>query len=155
MPQPLSTQTHTSCSTAVAHRTHYFLLYQLYICHHNRRLFLATRNKYKRVIEVANTLFAERMRRHIVFNNCDRWEYWRLSNNVLNKRELSISPHFNQVECFARTFYKNSTHDLSGVYLPNFSIRIEIHLNVMYITLIWIPQKPCEHGGIPITVFMK
>lgn len=137
------------CSAAIAHRNHYFWLYQHNNSHHNIRLFIAACNKYKRVLEGAKSLFTQRIKYCIASKNFDFHDYWWICNIVLNKYKFSIPPFFNQfevlifsadeAECFTRKFFSNSTLNSSGVSLI-------FNLD---------PQKACGPDGILVIVIKK
>ena len=80
----------------------------------------------------------------ITSQKLDSWDFWQITNSVLNKGKDAVPPLFNGLEVlssasdkaklFAKNFSKNSNFDDSGISLPVFPSRTYLKLHNISMT---------------------
>ena len=133
-----------ACAAAIAHRNHFFHQYHRNRSAENSKLFRASRNHCKRVLEDAKSYFAETTRDSITSQHIGSRDFWRISNSILNRGKSAIPPLFNGPEVltsskdkanlFANKFSANSTLDDSFHSLPDFPSRSDQGISSLRIT---------------------
>ena len=159
-----------SCAAAIAHRNHFFHLYQRDKSAGSRALFRQASNRCKRVIESAKNRYVEKKKESIVSQKVGSRDFWHIANSVLNRGKSAIPPLFNgpevltsaseKAKLFAELFSKNSNLDDSGHELPSFNRRTDITLSNMVITPKMVKKaisnldssKASGPDGIPVVV---
>ena len=131
-----------ACSAVVAHRNHFFLLYQKDKSSASKVKFRQASNRCKRFLEVSKLAYANKTKEPITSQKLGSRDFWRIANSVLNKSKFAIHPLFNSPEVlssafdkaklFAENFTKNSNLDDSGISLPDFRSRtnLKLHNNI-------------------------
>ena len=87
-----------SCTTAIAHRNHFFRLYQKDKSSDSKEKFRQASNRCKRVLEAARLAYANKTKETITFQKIGSWDFWQIANSVLNKGKPGIPPLFNGQE---------------------------------------------------------
>lgn len=133
-----------ACAAAIAHRNHYFNLYQRNKSDAYKTLFRQASNRCKRVIEQAKLLYTERTRDQISSQKLGTRDFWRIANSVLKRDKSSIPPLFNgpevltlasdKAKLFGEQFAKNSTLNDKDCPLPNFPKRTNISFSEVSVT---------------------
>ena len=162
-----------ACAAAIAHRNHFFHLYQQHPSPGNRKLFVTARNQCKYIIRDAKAAYQERIRTRISAQRVGSREFWRIMKSVRSNGKLSIAPLFNGPEVltssvdksslFAKLFSSNSTLDDSGHELPEFTPRTDVTIESCPITASQVASvisqldssKATGPDGIPVIVFQK
>ena len=113
-----------SCDAAIAHRNHFFYLYQRDKSAGSRALFRQASNRCKRVVESATNCYVEKKKESIVSKKVGSCDFWRIAKSILNRGKSAIPPLFNgpevltsaseKAKLFAELFSKNSNLDDSG-----------------------------------------
>lgn len=75
-----------ACSATIAHKNHFFWLYEHDSLDHNRHLFVSIYNKYKHVFNEAKSLFSDRIRHHIPSPKFTFRDYWQLCNEWVEQK---------------------------------------------------------------------
>ena len=127
-----------ACTTAIAHRNHYFHLFHRANTDENKRLFSAAKNNCKRVNQDAKSGY-DKVHDRLTSQKIGSRDFWRIYNSFPNKGKSSISPLFHgpevltsskdKAELFVKLFSTNSTLDDSGHPLPDFPHRTSIHFH--------------------------
>ena len=122
-----------ACAATIAHRNHFFRLYQCDGSIASRVLYRQASNHCKRVIESAKACYTEKTKESIVSQKVGSRDFWRITNSVLNRGKSVIPPLFNgpevltsasdKAKLFAELFSKISNLDDSGQELPDFAPR--------------------------------
>ena len=96
-------------------------------------------NRYKRVLEAAELLYATKTKESIISQKLRSREFWWIPNSVLNKGQSAIPPLFrvrmwssasNKPKLFAKNVSKNSNLDDLGISLPVFPSRTDQKLHI-------------------------
>ena len=114
-----------ACAAAIAHRNHFFRLYQRDKSSASKVKLRQAGNRCKRVLEAAKLAYANKIKESITSQKLGSQDFWRIANSALNKGKSAIPPLFNGVEVlssaadkaklFAENFSKNSNLDDSGI----------------------------------------
>ena len=162
-----------ACSAALAHRNHFFHIYQREKSMESKQDFKAARNKCKRVIETAKSEYIQRTHDRLGSQKLGSRDFWRIYNNVLNKGKSSVPPLFHgpevlttskdKADLFARQFSTNSTLDDTGHPLPEFDARTPNSLTSLRVTVRMVaeviakldPSKATGPDGIPVVVLQR
>ena len=162
-----------ACATAIAHRNHYFHLYQCSKTDEDKHQFTIARNRCKRVIREAKSTYENKVHERLVSQKKGSRDFWRIYNSFSNCGKSSIPPLFNgpevltssrdKAELFAKMFSENSTLDDSGRELPEFPLRTDSKLSsldfsakkVASIIASLDPSKATGPDGIPVIVLQK
>ena len=101
-------------------------------------------NHCKKVLEAVKLAYAIKIKESITSQKLGSWDFWRMTNSVLNKGKSAMPPLFNRPEVlssasdkaklFAKKFSKNSDLDDSGISLPVFPSRTNLKLYNISIT---------------------
>ena len=140
-----SSLTHLHLHAAVmAHRNHFFCLYQQNKSSESKVKFRQASNCHKRVLEVAKLAYATKAKESITSQKLSSRYFWRIPSSVLSKDKSSIPPLFNGPEAlssasdkkklFAECFSKNSDLDDPGISLPILLSRTNLKLHIFFIT---------------------
>ena len=87
-----------ACAAAIAHRNHFFRLYQKDKPSASKVNFRQASNRCKRVLEAAKLAYANLTKESITSQNLGPRNFWRIANIVLNKGKPAIPPLFNGPE---------------------------------------------------------
>ena len=133
-----------ACEAAIAHRNHFFRLYQRDRSVDSKALFRQASNRCKRVLESAKLRYCEKTKESITSQKLGSRDFWRIANSVLNRNKSVIPPLFNgpetltsasdKAKLFGDLFSKNSNLDDSGTELPVFPSRTDLLLETIVIT---------------------
>ena len=125
-------------AAAIAHRNHFFRLYQNDKSSASKAKFRQVSNRCKRVLEAAKLAYANKTKESITSQKLGSRNFWRIANNDLNKGKSAIPSLFNGLEAlssasdkaklFAENVSKNSNLDDSGISLPVFPSRTNLKL---------------------------
>ena len=128
-----------ACAAAIAHRNHFFRLYQRDKSSASKAKFRQVSNRCKRVLEAAKLAYANKTKESITSQKLGSRNFWRIANNDLNKGKSAIPSLFNGLEAlssasdkaklFAENVSKNSNLDDSGISLPVFRSRTNLKLH--------------------------
>ena len=128
----------------MAHRNHFFRLYQREKSSDSKAKFRQASNHCKRVLEAAKLAYANKTKESITSQKLGSRDFWRIANSVLNKGKSAIPPLFNEPEVlssasdkaksFAENFSLNSNLDHSGISLPVFPSRTNLKLHNISVT---------------------
>ena len=162
-----------ACASAIAHRNHYFHIYQKEKTDEAKSSFRTASNNCRRVIERAKSQYAENTQKSIATQRIGTRDFWRISNSILNRGKSSIPPLFNGPEVltsssdkanlFADLFSKNSTLDDSGHVPPDFADKTSNSLESVLITPKLVSDviskldasKASGPDGIPVIVLKR
>lgn len=132
------------CASAIAHRNHYFHLYQRNKSVENRRLFTSARNQCKRVLNEAKSQYMNLTQSRISSQKLGSRDFWKIYNSVFSKGRSNIPPLFHgyevlssskdKAELFARQFSNNCSLDSTGHNLSDFPSRTDVPLHTLRIT---------------------
>ena len=91
----------------IAHRNHFFHLYQKDKSSASKVKSSQASNRCKRVLEAAKLAYANKTKESITsrLGSCD---FWRIANSVLNKGKSAIPPLFNGVEVLSSPSIKQN-----------------------------------------------
>ena len=127
------------CAAAVAHRNHFFCLYQKDKSSASKVKFRKASNHCKRVLKAAKLAYANKTEASITSQKLGSCDFWRIANSLLNKGKSAKPPLFNgpevlpsasdQAKLFAENFSQNSNLDNLGIYLPDFPPRTNFKLH--------------------------
>ena len=128
-----------ACAAAIAHRNHFFRLYQQNKSSESKVKFRQASNCCKRVLEAAKLAYATKAKDSITSKKLGSRDFWRITNSVLDQGNSAIPPLFNgpevlpsasdKAKLFAKNFSKNSNLDDSGISLPVFPSRTDRKLH--------------------------
>ena len=128
-----------ACATAIAHRNHFFHLYQKDKSSASKVNFRQVSNCCKRVLEAAKLAYANKTKESNTSQKLGFYDFWRIANSALNKGKSAIPPLFNgpevlssasdKVKLFAENFSKNSNLYESGISLHVFPSRTNLKLH--------------------------
>ena len=114
---------------------HFFRLYQQNKSSEFTVNFRQVSNHYKRVLEAAQLVYANKTKESITSQKFGSQDFWRVGNSVFNKGKSAITPLFNGPEVLsfasdkakflAENFSKNSNLDNSDNSLPVFHSRTD------------------------------
>ena len=122
-------------AAAVAHRNHFFRLYQKDKYSASKVKFRQASNRCKRVLEATRVAYANKTKEAITSQTLDSRDFWRFANSVFNKGKSAIPPLFNgpstsdKAKLFAENFSENSNLDDSAISLPDFLSRTNLKLH--------------------------
>ena len=134
------------CAAAIAHRNHFFHLY------HKDRFnetaeanFKAARSHCQRILRNATDTYAQSIQEKIGNQRVGSREFWRITNNVLNRGKATIptiingpeviSSSIDKANLFASNFASNSTLEERGHPLPEFPSRTDSLLGNITVTV--------------------
>ena len=127
-----------ACAAVIAHRNHFFRLYQKDKSAYKVK-FRQASNHCKRVLEAAKLAYANKTKESITSQKLGSCDFWQIANSVLNKGKSAVPPLFNSLEVlsspfdkaklFTENFSKNSNLDDPGISLPDFSSRTNLKLH--------------------------
>ena len=127
-----------TCTTAMVHRNDFFCLYQQNKSSESNEKFRQASNCCKRVLQVAKLAYANKTKESFTSQKLGSWNFWRISNNVLNKRKSAIAPPFNvpevlssvhdKMKLLAENFSKDFIFDKSGIFSPVSTFRTNLKL---------------------------
>ena len=162
-----------ACAAAIAHRNHYYKVFQREQSADSKRQFRQAANQCKRIIESAKSHYVMQTQERIASQKIGSRDFWRIYNNVTNKGKSNIPPLINgpevlttskdKAEHFAQKFSKNSTLDDTGHPLPEFEARTHQVLSSISITPKKVasviqsldPSKATGPDGIPVVVLQR
>ena len=162
-----------ACAAAIAHRNHFFRVYQCEQTAESKQRFRRSANECKRVIESAKLQYMEQTHERIASQKIGSRDFWRIYNSVANKGKSSVPPLINgpevltsssdKAEFFAQQFSKNSTLDDTGHPLSAFESRTDVVLDTVHITSRMVASviqsldasKATGPDGIPVVVLQK
>ena len=114
-----------ACAAVVAHRNHFFHLYQKDKSSASKVNFRQASNFCERVLEAAKLTYANKTKESITSLKRGSCDFWQIANSVPNKGTSVIPPLFNglgllssasdKAKLFAENFSKNSDLDDSGI----------------------------------------
>ena len=87
-----------ACAAAIAHRSHFFRLYQKDKSSASKVNFREARNRCKRVLKPAKLTYANKTKESITCQKPGSRDFWRIANSVLNNGKSAIPPLFNGPE---------------------------------------------------------
>ena len=118
-----------ACAAAIAHRNHFFRLYQKDKSA-SKVKFREASNHFKRVLEAVKLAYANKTKEPITSQKLGSCDFWQIANSVLNKGNSATPPLLNDPEglssasdkakLFAENFSKNSNLDDLRTSLPVF-----------------------------------
>ena len=127
-----------ACTTSMVHRNGFFCLYQQNKSSESKEKFRQASNCCKRVLQVAKLAYANKTKESFTSQKLGSWNFWRIANNVLNKRKSAIPPPFNvpevlssvpdKVKLLAENFSKDFIFDKSGIFPPVSTFRTNLKL---------------------------
>ena len=133
-----------ACAAAIAHRNHFFRLYQREKSSDSKVKFRQASNHCKSVLEAAKLTCANKTKESITSQKLGCRDFWQIAYSVLNKSKSAIPPLFNGSEVlssasdtaklFAENFSLNSNLNDSGVSLPVFPSRTNLKLHNISVT---------------------
>jgi hypothetical protein len=159
-----------ACASAIAHRNHYFKLYNASGSPESKYQFRQASNRCKRVLEGAKKNYADSVAGSILTQRLGTRDFWRIANSVLNRNKSSIPPLFHGPEVlaspkdkanlFAERFTSNSTVNDFGCNPPVFPSRTDRVVSVPLITPRKVAKviktldatKATGPDGIPVVV---
>ena len=125
-----------ACAAAIAHRNHFFHLYQK--DKSPKVNFRQASNRFKRVLEAAKLAYVNKTKESITSQKLGSHDFWQIASSVLNKGKSAIPPLFNgpevlssasdKAKLFAENSSKNSDLDDSGISLSVFPSRTNLKL---------------------------
>ena len=131
-----------SCAAAIVCRNQFFRLYEKDISSDSKVKFRQASNCWKRALEAAKLVYANKTKESIASQKLGSQDFWRIANSVLNKGKSAIPPLFNgpevlssgshKAKLFAENLCENSNLNDSGVSLPVFPSRTNLkqHISV-------------------------
>ena len=162
-----------ACAAAIAHRNHFYKVFQREKSADSKRRFRHAANECKRAIDSAKTQYVQRTQERIAAQKIGSRDFWRIYNNISNKGKSNIPPLINgpevlttskdKAEHFAQKFSRNSTLDDTGHPLPDFEARTHQVLSNICITPKKVatviqsldPSKATGPDGIPVVVLQR
>ena len=132
--KPLSQPWFTpGCAAAIAHRNHYFRLYNANRCPETRAAFRQSSNRCSRILREAKESYKSAVKQKVEEETLGSKEFWKITNKILNRGKSSIPVLINGPEIlpsavdksslFGKLFSQNSNLDDSNIPLPNFPLR--------------------------------
>ena len=131
-----------ACAAAIAHRSHFFHLYQQNKSSTSKVKFNQASNRCKSVLE--STKLACEIKESITSQKLRPHDFWRIANSALNKDKYAIpflvngsevfSSAADKAKLFTKFFFKNSNPDDSGISLLDFSSRTNLKLRNIHVT---------------------
>ena len=159
------------CAAAIAHRNHFFHVYQQNRDDDNAHAeFNAARNYCRRILRNSKCSYAQTIRTEISNERPGTCGFWKISRKVLNSGKASvptlihgpevISSSSEKAKLFAANFASNSTLDDQGHTLPDFPQLTDKQLNKFSVTAKEIGKlvkgldstKATGPDGIPVVV---
>ena len=159
------------CAAAIAHRNHFFHVYQQNRDDDNAHAeFNAARNYCRRILRNSKCSYAQTIRTEISNERPGTRGFWKISRKVLNSGKASvptlihgpevISSSSEKAKLFAANFASNSTLDDQGHTLPDFPQLTDNQLNKFSVTAKEIGKlvkgldstKATGPDGIPVVV---
>ena len=123
-----------ACVAAIVHRNQFFCLCQPNKSSKSKAKFRQASNRCKRNLEAAKFAYATKTKAFITSQKLGFRNFWRIANSVLNKAKSAIPTLFNgpkvlssapdKAKLFAKTFFKKSNLDHSGISLPVFPLEL-------------------------------
>ena len=120
-----------ACATVIAHRNHFFHLYQQNKSSELKVKSRQTSNRCKRVLQTAKLAYATKTKESIASQKLGSLDFWQIANSFFNKDKSAIPPVFNRLEVLssasgkakllAKNFSKNSDLGDSGISFYLFS----------------------------------
>ena len=95
-------------AAAIAHRNHFFRLYQKDKSSASKVKSSQASNHCKRVVEAAKFAYANKTKESITSQKLGSRDFWRIANSVLNKGKSAIPPLFNGVEVLSSPSIKQN-----------------------------------------------
>ena len=133
-----------TCAAAIAHRNHFFCLYQENKSSESKVNLRQASDRCKRVLEAARLADATKTKESIFSQKLASQDFWRIANIVLKGKSaipllLSgtevLSFAYDKAKLFAKSFSQNFNLDGSGISLPVFPSRTNLKLhNISIIT---------------------
>ena len=133
----------------MAHRNHFFRLYQQNKSSESKVKFLQATNFCKSDPEAVKLAYTNKTKAFTSFQKLGSQDFWRIASSVLRKDKSAIPPLFNglnvlssasdQAKLFAKNFSKNSNLDDSDISLLVFPCRTNLKL----------------HNTLPLPVWLK
>ena len=128
-----------ACATTIAHKNHFFCLYQKDKSSASKVKFRQAHNRCKRVLEAAKLGYAKKTKESITSQKLGSCDFWQIAI-VLNKGKSATPPIFNgpeklssacnRAKLFAENFSKNSNLDDLGISLPDFPSKTNLKLHI-------------------------
>ena len=133
-----------ACAAAIVQRNHFLHLHQKDKSSESKVKFRQASNRCKRVLEAAKLAYPNKTKESITSKKLGSWDFWRITNSVLDKGKSTIPPLFNRPEVlpsasdkaksFAENFSRNSNFDDSGISLPVSPSRTNLKLHNIFAT---------------------
>ena len=134
------------CAAAIAHRNHFFHLYHKDRYNETAEAnFKAARSHCQRILRNATDTYAQSIQEKIGNQRVGSREFWRITNNVLNRGKATIptiingpeviSSSIDKANLFASNFASNSTLEERGHPLPEFPSRTDSLLGNITVTV--------------------
>ena len=133
------------CAAAIAHRNHYFHLYHKDRGVETEANFKAARSHCQRILRNATDTYAQSIQEKVGNQRVGSREFWRITNNVLNRGKATIptiingpeviSSSIDKANLFASNFASNSTLEERGHPLPDFPSRTDSLLSNITVTV--------------------
>ena len=92
----------------IAHRNHFFHLYQKDKSSASKVKSSQASNRCKRVVEAAKFAYANKTKDSTTSQKLGSCDFWRIANSVLNKGKSAIPPLFNGVEVLSSPSIKQN-----------------------------------------------
>ena len=133
------------CAAAIAHRNHFFHLYQKSQSEDSLAAFKKARNHCKAVLRKAKSSYAQSIKDKIGGERLGSREFWRITNQVQNRGKKSsiptlingpeiVSSSADKAKIFASIFASNSTLDDQGHEVPFFPTVSENQIDTPWVT---------------------
>ena len=88
-----------ACAAVIAHRNHFFCLYQKDKSSVSKVKFRQASNRCKRILEAAKLAYANKTKEFITSQKLGSRNFWRIATSVLKKGKSAIPPLFNSQRC--------------------------------------------------------
>ena len=133
-----------ACAAAIAHRNHFFHLYQKDKSSASKVNFRQASNHCKRVLQAAKLAYANKTKESITSQKFGSHDFWQIANSVLSKGKSAIPPLLNDLKVlssasdkaklFPENFPKNSNLDDSHISLPVSPSRTNLKLRNIHVS---------------------
>ena len=138
------------CYCHMAHRNHFFRLYQQNKSSESKVKFLQATNFCKSDPEAVKLAYTNKTKAFTSFQKLGSQDFWRIASSVLRKDKSAIPPLFNglnvlssapdQAKLFAKNFSKNSNFDDSDISLLVFPCRTNLKLHNTLRLPVWLKK---------------
>ena len=117
-----------ACAAAIAHRNHFFCLYQQNKSSGSKVKFRQASNYCKKVLEATKLAYTNKTKECITSQKLGSSYFWQIANSIFNKDKSAIPPLFNDTEVLpsvsdtAKSFAKNFMNQVSTVSVHPFCL---------------------------------